>query len=422
MPASSAAIAIPKSRLPVLSERKAIYRVPSPLLYHRRSGAAVTDPMTSPVLDSPAQTFDKYNSKHTRLMSKIRAATQEKQNLRDEDTAEPAFVAARLPLMGEALHMESSDTDDGGVSLHNVKAECETISEALNDSQSTPAILTTTNTYLFPTNVYQVFNCPSSPWSGSSTVSRPPIRGSNCRLIFPKLTIPDQAVPHNVPRSSKQKLEQNIVLDYRSAVCPRTAGSKPAPIARLPYCFDSRNRSSTTDSLELKFDVATATKTADLLGNDLASSDTSVMPQREAVSCGRRSSSVGPEDDRGFHIRQMINSLFDDTAKLKEPSLEAELQMSMPEALFKGKPDSAAPDDQAGQTTAQVETPTAAADELVSEWSTEEDSEIELLARENVKDGHGWGWDDEDWESAPATPASEVDDRLGLYGTGWETK
>ena len=354
-------------------------------------------------------------------MSEIRAATQEKQNLRDEDTVEPAFVAARLPLMGEALHMESSDTSNGGVSLHNVKPECETISEALNDSQPIPASLTTTNTYLFPKNVYQVFNCPSSPWSGSSTVSRPPIRSSNCHLIFPKLTIPDQAVRKNVPRGSKLEPGQDIVLNYRSAVCPRTSLSKPAPITRMPYGSDSRDRSSTTESLDSKFDVATATKTADLLERDPVASETSETPRRELSSRGRRSSSAGPEDDRGFHIRQMINSLFDDPEEVEEPSLEGELQMSMPEALSEERTDSAALNDQIETTTAQVETPTAATDELVSEWSTEEDSEIELLAKENAKDDHGWGWDDEDWESASATPASEVDDRLGLYGTGWET-
>jgi len=233
-------------------QESGIVRVPSPLLYHRRSEAASAEPLCKQQLipKRPETVFNKYNSEHTRLMSEIRAAGQEKQ---PGEVSPSAFVAARLPLMGGAL--STDQTEHRCLQAHKLIALCRDIHPSAA-AYSPP--IPTTNTYIFPKRVYHAVSQPNPACSGPVYSN---LNTSWCLdqiQVSPKLIILDQKYQHHTKSAFGEGSVQPIML------CPawpvKYANLTTSMLTSMSTPQDSRGRSSTQDSFDSKFNVATATR------------------------------------------------------------------------------------------------------------------------------------------------------------------
>ena len=228
-----------------------IVRIPSPLLYHRRSEATSAEPLCKQqsIPKRPEPVFDKYNSKHTRLMSEIRAVGQEKQ---PGEVSPSAFFAARLPLMGGAL--SADQTEHRCLQAHKLIALCRDIHpSAAAYSPSIP----TKNTYIFPKRVYHAGSQPNPAWIGPVYSSLDMSWCLDQIQVSPKLITLDQKYQHHSKSACGEGSDQPIVL------CPvrpvRYANLTTSMLTSMSTPQDSRGRSSTQDSFDSKFNVATAT-------------------------------------------------------------------------------------------------------------------------------------------------------------------
>ena len=238
----------------VKQQESGIVRIPSPLLYHRRSEATSAEPLREQQLIPKLRelVFDKYNSKHTQLMSEIRAAGQEKQ---PGQVSPSAFVAARLPLLGEALSADQSEDGDVGLERQKPTSPCSDIhpSAALH---SPPVI--TTNTYMLPERVCNVVSQPHPAWSGPVYSNVNMSWGSDKIHAFSKFVVPGREYQHQSKSTSGGSSDQATMLwSVRPVKCANLIISMPASMS-APQ--ESRERSSTQDSFDSKFNVATATR------------------------------------------------------------------------------------------------------------------------------------------------------------------
>ncbi|KAK5954972.1 hypothetical protein OHC33_003651 [Knufia fluminis] len=421
--------------VPAMQKEIGTIRIPSPLLYHRRSQGVSTEPLVEPLLThkQPDAGPDKYNSKYTRLMSEIRAAGQEKQ------TAEPSsstFVAARLPLMGEALSADQSE--DGGVSLQDISAVAASSDELRSKASYLPPILTTTNTYIFPKRVYHVVCQPNPAWSGPAYSNINQSWGWDQNLVFPKLAVPGHNGQPLSRSSSSGNSDQGMIL--RSTQGVKYANLTTSMPTSKPALQESRVRSSTQDSFDSKFDVATARKLdlptlvdsmsaeAKVQGWDTISPGAPIavvaseaLNRGAQLTCDTNTAADDEFPEGAKPIGKMVDWLFDELDS--ECLLHSEKEQGRDDHFavtavrnedILAKIDASEAEDKVNEVWFDYHAPIEAA-------GVEAGSDGEQVdAVDAEADDADWAWDNDEWESVESTPTTDCDEPVGLFATEWE--
>jgi len=409
------------------------YRIPSPLLYHRRSAGALTEPLVEPqvVCKQTQPDFDKYSFTQTRPMSQIRAAGQEEQ---PSEPARPPFVAARLPLMGEVP--SAAQSEDGGVSLPEcLKASLPAVigGKSPTGASCSPPVLTTTNTYIFPKKVYHVVCQPNPAWSGPAYSNVDLSWAQN--LVYPKLTIPGQKRHHHSRSSSSGSSSQRMVL--RPAQPVKYADLATSMSVSIPGLQETRNRSSTQDSFDSRFDVATATRKLDIPAlPDSMSAGTKIeywevmsplgltavfasgaLNEDDQPTCDTNTAADDEYPEGARPIERMVDWLFDELDSqclLHTEHGGCEKDVFAVRNHLLANNNASEPEQRANKTWFDYRA-------ALTDREIQAGSDIEEIDYTDAEaDENEWDWDNDDWESVESTPATEYDERLGLFATGWE--
>lgn len=293
---------------PATQQESGIVRIPSPLLYHRRSEGVSTEALVEPQLacTQPDPALDKYNSKDTCLMSELRGAGQEKHSAQPTQSA---FVAAKLPLMDEALSADQSA--DGGVSLQYNLSIAPSSDKSPSAASYSPPNLATKNTCIIPKRVYHVVCQPNSPWSGPACYTLHPSWGLDQDLVFPKLSIPGHKPQHNSKSSPSKCSDQGLILRPSQPI--KYASLTTAVPASVPALPESRKRSSTQHSFDSKFDVATATRKFNVPGRADSGSANAKIQSWQTISPADSTAVVGSSAvAEKYHLAHDTNTAADD--------------------------------------------------------------------------------------------------------------
>lgn len=346
------------------------FRVPSPLLYHRRSRATFSDS------SGHSERDESLGFTHTRLMSEIRSKTHQRKPKTLDDTQEGVFVAARLPLMGP------SRVSGGLVEQEAKPAICSTVVGGPT-KQPHPPILTTTNVYLYPQKLYQIFDYPSeSILKQPSTRDLKSLWPQDQSLVFPTLTLSGQLLA-----SKTDHMDNNFVLASTDS-----NGVQLADVDATPAHFlESRNRSSTQESLDRNFTVAGAVLT------DQSKSTRICLPvgtavnmaspsKRDSIPTSDTQLDSAPQSTRS--IRTSKGSIADSRATVVVTKSQQINTTSIDEPLFQ-QPD----DDLSGTVTISKDDAMSSDDE--------------------------WNWANDQWQSDVTTPQSLDASQIGLCATEW---
>lgn len=417
--------------VPVTEQEPGVIRIPSPLLYHRRSAGVSTEPFVEPHLlcKQTEPVFDKYSFTQTRLMSQIRAACQK------EQSAEPtpsAFVAARLPLMGEALPADQSE--DGDVGLQDNKSSAMSGAKSATAASYSPPVLTTTNTYIFPKKVYHLVCQPNPAWSGPAYSNVDLSWPQN--LVYPKLTIPGQKRQHHSRSSSSGSSSQVMVL--RPAQPIKYADLATSMPVSIPGLQETRNRSSTQDSFDSKFNVATATRKLNIpaLANSMSAGTkvecweamspvnstvvvaSGALNEKDPPACDTNTAAVDEFPVEAQPIERMVDWLFDEldsrwVVHTEQGNFQKDAFVVKNEDLL-ANIDASEAEEKANQTWFDYHA-------SLGNLEIEAGSDIEEVDHIDAKADEGkWEWDNDEWESDELTPATDCDEQLGLFASGWE--
>ncbi|KAK5089375.1 hypothetical protein LTR70_007077 [Exophiala xenobiotica] len=417
--------------VPVTEQEPGVVRIPSPLLYHRRSAGASTEPFAEPhlVCKQTEPVFDKNSFTQTRLMSQIRAACQE------EQSAEPtpsAFVAARLPNMGEALSADQSEV--GGVGLQDNRSTAMGGDKSATATSYSPPVLTTTNTYIFPRKLYHVVCQPNPAWSGPAYSNVDLSWAQN--LVYPKLTIPGQERQHHSSESSNESSSHEMILRSAQPIkCANLATSMPVSI---PGLQETRNRSSTQDSFDSKFNVATAIRKLNIpaLANSMSAGTkvecwetmfpvnptvvvaSGALNEKDLPVCDTNTAADDEFPVGAQPIESMVDWLFDE---LDSHCLVHTQQGNSQEDAIAVKNEDLLAYINASEAEEKANKMWFDYHASLGDLEIEAGSDIEEVDHADAEaDGGEWEWDNDGWESDELTPATECDEQLGLFATGWE--
>ncbi|KAK5081722.1 hypothetical protein LTR05_007856 [Lithohypha guttulata] len=384
--------------------------------------------MNAQAPNTPKEPYDWYNSKCTRLMSEIRAVGHQEQPSEVQAKQGQPFVAARLPLMSRAL--PSEDSDEGGVLLpSNNTPETKTI---------LPPIVTTTSTYILPK--------PPTSYRIDSSHSNLTLT-SNQNLVFPKLTMPRLieriSASTNADRAfSQASAPQNTAQTTKPATTPCTTCT-PASISKSSRL---RGNASSNGSLDTCFNVVAATESRCLL-NPASTTSAEAIDGTHALRTQqpdhRESSSVActpaaalPPPFRmcawtyfrpeyGTEIGKMVDWICDDIEAQAQAQSAASNRADDQLESDDVKESSASNSLTASQLLSQnlegdeeeISALPSDAKDLPRTMTCESEEESEICFEEVSEDGEGWSWDDDLWETASPSPASEVDTMLGVLST-----
>jgi hypothetical protein len=184
--------------LPTPENEDVFTRVPSPLLYHRRSKEASQEPLSLQSSDftPPSQSIDRYTTTRSELFPRICVSDQQAKLLPIKQNTYPPFIAAKLPLMGDVPSYNVSRTEDVSVNIGTLPSFGD--DRTLTTDSCTLPTLTTTNTYIFPKKVYSTYCQPDATWSGPSYTNTHRSWKSTRHLVYPKLSIPDRQLSSNL--------------------------------------------------------------------------------------------------------------------------------------------------------------------------------------------------------------------------------
>lgn len=348
------------------------FRVPSPLLYHRRSNAAYSNAYG---IDQDDKSL---RFTHTRLMSEIRRKSQQLKRKNPVNRQDSGFDAAKLPLMGSFASPEKPISED--ITLPSCPS-----TQRDSVERSLPPILTTTNMYLCPQKLYQLCRCPSGlalskGHDRSTTVRCLP----NQSLIVPSLIVSGQFL-------ARKPDHQDL------AVVATVASNQPGQsvnIDTIPAnCLESRDRSSTQSSLDRNFTVAGAVPTVPSTRH-IAVGETATWSTPAA--CLNQNSLSGPSD---------------------QPSKETILDLT--------------PNKGSHSAPSRASRDTVVIGNVRGEAMINDDNEVSpkpdygiLQAVEVSKDdaessNDEWNWADDQWQSDGTTPQSMDGSQIGLCAANW---
>lgn len=385
-------------------------RIPSPLLYHKRSQAASSEPIVhdATLFTAPSQRIDKYNRRHADLaMEQFTMIPQARLLPESNEAPDISFVAAKLPIMGGTSWNDECSNE--------LTSEPEVPPVLPNNCQSCPAtgippVMTTTNAYIFPKKVYNIYCRPNVAWSGSSYSDMAHSKGTQQSLVFPKLHIPGRKSCFRSNTLLSDAVEgKPVVVNQQTPLVDRySAWSKTSLPAPLPQLFDSRCRSSTQDSFDYKFNVDTAVR------------------QVEAVPI-----------DRPFNPRQLPNS--SDSAEVISSSASGTKSINVVGShtgcdLWTESPASLSQtslDETNNNTTVhgQNDYEETSSQQFQEVWSKYFLPELKHND-DNGENDHGlnegaartqdtWSWDDEEWGTASSTSTGECNHQSGFDEDVW---
>lgn len=378
-------------------------------------------------------------------MSEIRGAGQQKHSEKRVDD-ETRFIAARLPLMGDAL--ASMDDSMDGVILppdYAFRPRPDDTNTATLPSLDPPT-LTTTNTYVFPKNVYNIVCPPMSIWPEyAQYASGDAIWHTSQNFVFPKLAMPDQHVLDKRIKGPTTIIGSGI---GGSANYPEPANESSVSRPSLP---NSRDRSETKSSLDSKFQVATASRYSDtrsaeedFFSDDKIGSWSSPMQgqtngQRAFVDCTpgcthlpliEMAAREEIEVDRSAELQAMVDWICEDIEAQAQPLLDATESSSVAGSSIASSRSSISSllpvsqlqppmaESMAMDITSLPQHRMLLADDAICET----ESEGELVTSTAEQNGLAWAWEDDIWDSAFITPASEVEDVFGLWYDIWDAR
>lgn len=249
-----------------------IPRVPSPLMYHKRTNAIFTDSTADvdPLTIARKPKMDQ--AKHDQLMSEIRSVKQA-QTVGTDSESKPWNVA-RLPCMTEAA-VSSRDSEDGGVLLNNTAAPCVKTKRCLEVSKCT-------NASRKSNRIYHIFSHGKGAHSGFA-FGQEQKSCTNINFIFPKLMFSDVASNFGALKSNsllgQASLPENLHQWFGSSV-----NSDKLTLESPQLLADNRERSSTQDSFNSRFDVATVIKAPPTESSTLSLSRSDITPLNIAVT------------------------------------------------------------------------------------------------------------------------------------------
>lgn len=399
-------------------------RVPSPLLYHRRSNEASSEPMSSD-FTPPSQRIYRYSTRESQLPSEDCASFQQEKSLSISGNTSTPLIAARLPLIGEASSRVETTIESALVETDTLPGVSD--NRTMSTAECTPPILTTTNTYIFPKRVYKLYCQPSAAWSGPSYTKTQKSWQSTRKLVFPKLSILGQ------DGSLKSRSDLSDTDSGNSIICYHEASLKTSLPTPPPELFDSRCRSSTQDSFDSKFNVNTATKQTEpaIMGHadvqhysDCPSGvgDPSTAAQ-ELTPKGMMSAQTEDDGWAGDTIAwfsdaynvQGENSLSNSKHIAAFTQEEADMATKLDEGLTSFDTSHGAEDtsEQSQEVWFDYCTPVGYTDNDTGSAVHVDINGIEI-------DDDDWIWDDQnDWETIASTPATELDAQLQLGEDEW---
>lgn len=375
-------------------------------------------------------------------MSEIRAAGQPKQAIECTDNPGHPFIAARLPLMDHAV--ASEDSTDGGVTLPEHTAPHQLMSPAPTISPlPAPPILTTTNTYVFPKNFYNIICPPLSIWPEYARYAGgDPVWRTSQDFVFPKLTMPGQDT------ASDSNWKPMTICDSTADVVAKGLIPSGQIGAARPSILDLRGRSSTKNSFDSKFRVETATLRSSVLPthqkywNDTNIGSWSLPMQGQSsgqkafVDCTPGCSHVPATEavqqeeddvDQNMELQAMVDWICEDLEAQALPlHKETESLASTASSMTSSQSSISIPSPVSQFRT--LEPGTTATERTVPSSNNpcnptcDSESEGELIPTTAEQENEiTWSWEDDIWESVSPTPATEVEDMFGLWYDIWES-
>jgi len=205
----------------------------------------------------------------------------------------------------------------------------------------------------------------------------------------------------------------------------------------IPDLQETRNRSSTQDSFDSKFDVATATRKLNIPAlPDSMSAGTKIeywgvmslvgptavfasgaLNEDDQPTCDTNTAADDEYPVGAQPIERMVDWLFDELdprCLLHTEHGGCEKDAFAVENDLLANNDASEAEQRANESWFDYHA--AVTDREIQAGSdVEEVDYVDAEADENE-----WDWDNDDWESVESTPATEYDEKLGLFATGWE--
>ena len=365
-----------------------IPRVPSPLLYHKRSNAVFTD---SAVQDSdPIAKRSKFDQeRHDQLMTEIKTVKRVKSIT--SATHKP-FVAARLPCMSP--RESSQDSEDGGVLLKNTATACVKSKHYVRSTK--PARCPAKSN-----RIYHIFSHGKGAHSGFA-FGQPQQSCKNINFIFPKLLFSSLSSDFDSPLNSHILLAQTSLPDNKHEWCQPASSPTRLMLESPPFLSDTRERSSTQDSFNSRFDVATAMKASvDDSFTSLSQSDITQLGDAVQGSCpsARLEATTHDSQDEDFYFDAAMFSLPKDvTNSLKINDQDEDFyfdptMFDLPVELF----NSSEPKNNTSALSNDLDE--AFLSESEDDMNEPFDDFAHLLLDDT--DTQASSWEDEDWETIP---------------------